>query len=123
MPFELGLAYAIKHMAKSRYEILILEGKKYETQKTLSDLNAHDPKAHGNKPDRMIEIVVNWFHSVPSSHTLPKPTDVKRIYRLFMKESLPPLRKQWGKEINFKELVTAAALLSVREGVRPKRIK
>lgn len=119
MPFELGLVYAINHMAKSKYEILILEGKKYETQKTLSDLNAHDPKAHRNNPGHMIEIVVDWFHSIPSSHTLPKPADVKRIYRLFMLDSLPSLRKQWGKEINFKVLVGTAHLLSVKEGVRP----
>jgi hypothetical protein len=125
MPFELGLVYAIKSASRKKYQIFILEGRVRQTQKTLSDLNGYDPKAHYNSPNLLIDIVVDWFHSVPSNYSLPTPDKVKRFYRSFIRTSLPTLRREWGKKINFKSLVrTVAALASLRaeiKGVFPKK--
>ncbi len=60
MPFELGLAWTIqKHFSRRRYEVYVLESKKYRLQETLSDWNGIDPKIHENDPSRAIAAVLD----------------------------------------------------------------
>src|SRR5215211_3176873 len=60
MPFELGLDYGCRCMAKNHLRTkrgLIFEKKRYEIQKALSDLNGVDIKCHNNKPMHTIRAL------------------------------------------------------------------
>ncbi len=60
MPFELGLAWTIqRHFSRQRYEVYVLESKKYRLQETLSDWNGIDPKIHEDDPSKAIAAVLD----------------------------------------------------------------
>ena len=63
MPFELGLDYSSKHFNESlkNKKFLILETKKYDYMKALSDINGLDIKSHKDIPQQAVDSVVAWF--------------------------------------------------------------
>jgi len=65
MPFELGIDYACKIYSKQKGHadkvLLALEGVKYSAQKALSDINFTDPKAHQNKPQKLVVALRSWL--------------------------------------------------------------
>lgn len=66
MPFELGIDYGCrKYYGEGREEkkFLILEEKKYQTKKALSDLAGCDPEAHQGNFEEAIKKVRNWLVS------------------------------------------------------------
>ena len=76
MPFELGIDYGCKKTNISKFsdkQFLILESKRYQIQKALSDIAGCDPKAHNDDPIKAIECVRNWLSNIKGvtfdSHT------------------------------------------------------
>ena len=66
MPFELGIDYGCRrYYGKGREgkKFLILEGKRYQTKKALSDLAGCDPEAHQGNFEEAIKRVRNWLVS------------------------------------------------------------
>lgn len=63
MPFELGLDYSSKHFNDrlKNKKFLILETKKYDYMKALSDINGLDIKSHKDIPEQAVDSVVAWF--------------------------------------------------------------
>lgn len=64
MPFELGIDYGCRKFGQSRFQekkFLVLEAKKYDYSKALSDLGGIDIKSHNNEPEDIIRAVRNWF--------------------------------------------------------------
>lgn len=64
MPFELGIDYGlrnsgIKQMKEKKF--LILEAKKYDYMKAISDINCFDIKVHDNESLKAIECVYSWL--------------------------------------------------------------
>jgi hypothetical protein len=64
MPFELGIDYgcrrtATNHLGSKRS--LILEKRRNDVQKALSDLNGVDIKSHNNKPPRTVQVLQHWL--------------------------------------------------------------
>jgi len=60
MSFELGIDYGIKISTMLNKKFLILEAKKYEYQKALSDINGWDIKCHNNNTDEIIKCIRSW---------------------------------------------------------------
>jgi hypothetical protein len=77
MPFELGLACAISRLRR-RHAFILLEREPHRLQRTLSDLNGHDPYIHGGRVRGTIDCVVN---ALRPRHGAPDPHDVYRLYR------------------------------------------
>jgi len=86
MPFELGLAYALRWYQRSsrRYLFVLLESVPHRLSKTLSDLAGHDPLIHSGKP---IGVETAVLESIGSSYDYPSPEDVYSIWRRLMKVS------------------------------------
>src|SRR5439155_498541 len=57
MPFELGM------FAGLRKRFFIFEERAYRLQRTLSDLNGHDPKIHHGKPDGVLAGLRDLFQA------------------------------------------------------------
>ena len=64
MPFELGIEYGCRRIANNHLRTkrsLILEKKRYDIQKALSDLNGVDIKSHNNNPARTVQALQHWL--------------------------------------------------------------
>jgi len=63
MPFELGIDYGCRRIANNHLRTkrsLILEGKRFDIQKALSDLNGVDIKSHDNDPAQTVRALQHW---------------------------------------------------------------
>ncbi len=91
MPFELGLACAIREMGRT-HQFHIFDSKPHQLQVHLSDINGVDPKIHGAKPDGVIKAVLD---------ILDKPggaPSAKQVMELYVELSrLVPLLKDEHK--------------------------
>jgi len=50
MPFELGIAYALRYIKGKKYKFILMEKEKHRLDITLGDLKNHDPKIHEGRP-------------------------------------------------------------------------
>lgn len=63
MPFELGIDYGLRRF-NSKYSdkrSLILETKKYDYKKAISDINGFDIKNHEDNPVKLISCIRSWI--------------------------------------------------------------
>lgn len=66
MPFELGMDYGCRRTGGGgfgRKRFLVLGAKPHDYKKALSDLAGVDAESHGNKPEKVVLAVRNWFVS------------------------------------------------------------
>jgi hypothetical protein len=61
MPFELGLACALKVANPAAYEIFVLEARPFRIDRTLSDYKGRDPLIHGGTCDGMVACLLDTF--------------------------------------------------------------
>lgn len=94
MPFELGLACAVSRLNEN-HAFVLLEGMPYRLQKTLSDLNGHDPFLHGGSIRGTIDCVLDALR--PTSGA-PSPQEVFRLYRT-MRVAAESLTSGWRKTV------------------------
>ena len=76
MPFELGLDEGCRKFGGEKYSskvFLVLEGKKYLTDRVLSDIKLYDPKSHDNQRDTAISIVRDWVEEILVGDKSGKP--------------------------------------------------
>jgi hypothetical protein len=89
MPFELGLFLGAKWFgdnSQHRKNTLIFDRERYRFQKYLSDIAGQDIKAHGNKPESLINSVRNWLRDTQPSRPMPSGGVLISRYRQFRKQ-------------------------------------
>lgn len=77
MPFELGIEYGCRRIAKNHLRTkrsLILEKKRYDIQKALSDLNGVDIKCHNNKPTQTVQALQHWLIETVGLNDVESPS-------------------------------------------------
>lgn len=77
MPFELGIDYGCRLIAKNHLRTkrsLILEKKRYDIQRALSDLNGADIKSHNNDPKRSVQALQHWLIETVGVRDLDSPS-------------------------------------------------
>ncbi len=65
MPFECGIDFGIKHSNEALFgekRFLILEKERFRYQRVISDISGNDISAHGNKPEKVVKSIRNWFN-------------------------------------------------------------
>lgn len=82
MPFELGLACAIKIANPTEYEVFVLDSQPYRMDRTLSDYKGRDPLIHGGTCDGMITCLLDNFES-PAT----KAAEFRRAARVLRKSA------------------------------------
>lgn len=98
MPFELGLFLAAKAFGGKIHErkvCLILDAKKHQYQKTLSDIAGQDPAYHGNRQSQVILKVRDWLNDEANGIILPGADLINKRFRRFSRE-LPVICKRYG---------------------------
>lgn len=119
MPFELGLAYAIRHATSpnSPYRFVLLERVAHRLSRTLSDVSGHDPGIHGGRPLGVIACILD---ALGTGRPMPKPGAVHRQWRGLMKAART-LKRAEGRDTIFsaslfKRTVAASTELASRAG-------
>ena len=77
MPFELGIEYGCRRIGKNHLRTkrsLILEKKRYDIQKALSDLNGVDIKSHNNNPARTVQALQHWLIETVGMRDVDSPS-------------------------------------------------
>lgn len=69
MPFELGLACALKLAESSKYEVFVMDAVDYRMDRTLSDYKGRDPLIHNNTCHGLIAALVDNFETNIQSAT------------------------------------------------------
>jgi len=117
MPFELGMAYAIKQI-NLRHNFFVFEKKPYRIDMTLSDLKGIDPKIHHGTVQGAICAVLEAMGKPARDPT------VKEIYQLYRKlwKLTPGLKKRNAKKIIFgriifQQLVDSAVTIAKTNGL------
>jgi len=92
MPFELGLACAIKRQT-GRHDFLILERKRYRLHKHLSDADGIDPKIHHGTAQGAICAILEVIEK-PGGN--PPAAEVMKLFRR-MNSMVPNFKARHGK--------------------------
>ena len=93
MPFELGLFLAAQKLGggrQARKACLILEARRYESQKCLSDIAGQDAETHGGDPRVALGRLRDWIRTTTDARGLPGADHVVAAYDLFLTD-LPVL--------------------------------
>jgi hypothetical protein len=106
MPFELGLAVALK--LQGEHEFRLLEAVDRRLDQSLSDLKGYDPYIHGATPIGVFDAVRNMFSALDSPPTRSR-ADFHAVYEAL----LDVRRSREGRgnpytAVQFGSLVTAA---------------
>ena len=65
MPYELGLASAIKTLYPDDYEVFVLDSRPYRIDRTLSDYKGRDPLIHNATCDGIVACLLDTFQGKP----------------------------------------------------------
>lgn len=119
MPFELGLACALRRQ-HGNHDFILLERKKYRLDRTLSDVKGIDPYIHNGRIKDMIVCVLNALGTEEGS---PSPAVVERMARDLLKVTRE-LKRTAGSATVFSrhlfyQVVTAGASLAATAGLIP----
>jgi hypothetical protein len=74
MPFELGIACALKLLHPLEYEVFVLDATAYRLDRTLSDYKGRDPLIHHGTSDGLLGCLFDAFISTNA----PSPGEVRR---------------------------------------------
>ena len=77
MPFELGLAVALRQTLRRRHEWFVLEAKAHRLSKSLSDLGGRDELLHGGTPLGVVRALTN---ALARSRHRPTVPELDQIY-------------------------------------------
>jgi hypothetical protein len=78
MPFELGIACALKLLHPLDYEVFVLDTTLYRLDKTLSDYKGRDPLIHHGTIDGLLVCLLDAFVSADA----PSATDIRVALRV-----------------------------------------
>lgn len=123
MPFELGLAYALRKYARHRhpYLFVLLEKERHRLNRTLSDMAGHDPQIHRGKPRDLISSVLD---AIGTGDDDPTAEQVYVLWKRLMKATRELKRTQGRSTIFsrtlFKRVVAAATVLATETNLIPQ---
>ena len=82
MPYEMGLDIGCMRFGNEQMSqklCLIVEKEKNRYDQVISDISGQDIKAHGDIPEKIIAIILEWFDAILEYH-LPSPHFVFEKY-------------------------------------------
>ncbi len=121
MPFELGMACALKLTAPHEYDVFVLDGRPFRTDRTLSDYKGRDPLIHNGTSDGMLACVLDMF-TPGTSFTAATFRDALKELRKSADESKGDLRMaSVFRPAAFRILLSLASEIAIKRGFIPPR--
>jgi hypothetical protein len=113
MPFELGLAYALKQR-NNAYQFVIFEKVRYRSEKTLTDLKMIDPKIHGGSGRKALQCVYECF--VPHGEPAPRELGQKIFKHLSRNcDSIRGHSRHIFNPTSFSQITMEASLIALSQ--------
>jgi len=115
MPFELGVDYGLKSSGIAPWntkQFLILEAKKYDYQKALSDISGFDIKVHSNDTEGVFNCLYTWSSETLGIHKQDPPL---KLYYDFMEFNAKLFDKKLEELKNEKYALNYLESISVPE--------
>lgn len=121
MPFELGLACALRLTRPSDYDVFVLDGRPFRTDRTLSDYKGRDPLVHHRTANGMLACLLDIF--TPGAHL--QPHDLRDAAKE-LRRSGEKLKRDLRSESLFRpaiyrRLVGVATEIAIKRGFIPPR--
>ena len=110
MPFELGLACALKLMNPADYEVFVLDGRPFRIDRTLSDYKGRDPLIHNGTADGMLGCLLDIFTPV----TGPSVGDLRDAVKE-LRRSVEAMKRDLHSESVFRPALYRKLALAARE--------
>ena len=114
MPFELGLACALKLSEPASYEIFVLDAQSYRIDRTLSDYKGRDPLIHHGTSQGMIACLLDTFVTDTSEREFRSATAALRKSIRLLKRNAKA--KSLFRPALFRLLVAAATDIARERG-------
>ena len=116
MPFELGLACALKLLHPADYEVFVFDRRPFRSDRTLSDYKGRDPLIHNGTSDGMLACLLDVFTPAagPTTAELRSAVRELRKYAEAMKRDLrsPSL----FRPALYRKLVTISREIGISRG-------
>jgi hypothetical protein len=116
MPFELGLACALRLMSPADYDVFVLDGRAFRTDRTLSDYKGRDPLIHNGTSDGILACLLDIF--TPAG---PPETANLRDASKELRRSAEEMKRDLNSETLFRpaiyrRLVRLATEIAIKRG-------
>ena len=116
MPFELGLACALKLGAPASYEVVVLDARSYKLDRTLSDYKGRDPLIHNGTCEGMLACLLDTFAS-----NTPEGVKEFRIATRALRKSVQLVKQSMRvnslfRPALFRMVVAAASNIAIERG-------
>jgi hypothetical protein len=124
MPFELGIDYGCRRTATnymSSKRSLILETRKYEIQKALSDLNGVDIKNHNDNPFRAVQALQHWLIETVGLMDADSPTVIWKNFSDFNSHFYQRRKAQGYTKNDLKMMPVPQYIRFITQWLDPKR--
>ncbi|HET8775557.1 MAG TPA: hypothetical protein VFP80_17290 [Thermoanaerobaculia bacterium] len=121
MPFELGLACALKLTSPADYEIFVLDGRPFRADRTLSDYKGRDPLIHNGTNDGMLGCVLDMFTPVVGYAASSFRNAAKELRKVTQALKADLRATSVFRPAMFRLLVNAASRIAMERGFIPPR--
>jgi hypothetical protein len=124
MPFELGIDYGCRRTATnylSSKRSLILETRRYDVQKALSDLNGIDIKNHNNNPSRVVQALQHWFIETVGLTDVDSPAVIWKNFTEFRYDFFERRKAQGYSKDDLKMMPVPQYIRFITQWLDPKR--
>jgi hypothetical protein len=121
MPFELGIEYGCRYFSQDRLgekRCLILEKKRYDFMKALSDLSGVDIKSHGDDPFGVVREVRNWFVETVGLRSIESPTTIWYRFNRFTYDFYAKRKQEGFSEEDLNKMPVPELIDFIRQWVR-----
>lgn len=116
MPFELGLACALKLTKPAEYDVFVLDGRPFRTDRTLSDYKGRDPLIHNGTNDGMLACILDIF-TPPNREVVADFRDAAKELRRSAEKLKREMRSpSLFRPAIFRMLISLAREIAVRRG-------
>src|SRR6185369_16731493 len=100
---------------------LILEKKRYEIHKALSDLNGVDVKCHNNKPLYAVRALQHWLIETVGMNEIESPSVLWRKFNNFIEEFSERRKAQGYSKSDLRVMPVPQYIKFIKQWIASKR--
>ncbi|MEN6435935.1 MAG: hypothetical protein ABFD14_13760 [Anaerolineaceae bacterium] len=117
MPFEFGIDYGDYFFIDRNKKMLVLEGKRYDYQKALSDISGVDVKSHNNEPEGIVKCIRNWIIEARILDKADSPTQIWYRFNDFASDFYTERKSQGFSDDDLNDMPTPEYIVSIEDWI------